>query len=138
MAAIATQKDQLWSADGLGFAAGYYFAMKSGGERTAEITKVRDGGSKTPEILFQEATTSDITLTGLYRPADHATILRSLKADVGKKVATIKRLDCDANKSVIGVVETFANCLLISVTEPEFDANSSAEARFELTFSVPE
>lgn len=137
MAAIATQKDQLWSADGLGFAAGYYFAMKSGGDRTAEITKVRDGGNKVPEILFQEATTADITLTGLYRPADHAAVLRALKPLVGKKVATIKRLDCDADKTPIGVVETFSNCLLIGVNEPEFDANSSTEARFELTFSVP-
>lgn len=138
MAQIATQKDQLWSADGLGFPTGYYFAMKSGGDRAAEITKVRDGGNKDPEILFQQASTSDVVLTGLYRPADHASIIRTLKAQVGKKTATLKRLDCDADKNVLGVVETFANCLLIGVKDPEFDANSSTEARYELTFSVPQ
>ena len=137
MGFIATQKDQLWSADGIGFAPTYYFAQKSGGDRTAEITKIKDGGRIDSEILFQEATTSDITLTGLYRPADHDGILRNLRASVGKVTATLKRLDCDANKTPVGVVDQFGGCVLTGVKMPEHDSNSSTEARFELTFSVP-
>jgi hypothetical protein len=137
MATIAVQRDQLWSADDLGFPTGYYFAAKAGGDREAEVSKIRDGGNTTPEILFTDATTSDITLTGLYRPADHAAILRTLKGQVGRKTATLKRLDVDADKEPIGVVETFGGCVLMAVREPEFDANSTSESRFELVFSVP-
>lgn len=138
MAAIALQRDQLWSSDGFGFPPNYYFAQKSGGDRSAEVTKVRDGGSNTPEVIAQDATTSDIVLTGLYRPGDHDAVLRALAGAVGRRAGTLKRLDVDANKTPIGVVEQHAGCVLVGVKRPEFDANSTTEARFELTFTLPE
>lgn len=141
MAPIRMQRDQMWSIGfngGVGsFPSGWYAAQKSGGDRTAEFTKVRDGGSNVPEVLFTEATTSDITLTGLYRAEDHQGLLRTLKANVGKVTATLTRVDVDANMTAIGSGEQFTNCVLMGVKDPEFDANSSSEARFELTFSVP-
>ena len=137
MGFIATQKDQLWSADGLGFPVGYYFVQKSGGDTSAEVTKIKDGGNVNAEILMQESSTSDIVLTGLYRPVDHDGILRLLRAAVGTKTATVKRIDCDANKVPVSVVEQWGGCLLTSVKMPEHDSNSSTEARFELSFAVP-
>lgn len=137
---IRTQRDQTWEANFVGvpaFPPGYYFAQKSGGDKAAEFTKVRDGGQLVPEVLFMEANTSDITLVGLYRAQDHQAILRTLRANVGKVTANLVRLDRDQNMQVIGDGEPFNGCLLVGIKDPEFDSNSSTEARFELTFSVP-
>lgn len=141
MAPIATKKDQLWSTDGLGFPATYYFVAKSGGDVSVESAKIRDGGKTTKEILITDSDTDDITLIGLYRPADHASILRSLRSRLagGKRIeSTLKRLDCDADKTPIGEVETFSGCIVVGLKDPEHDSNDTAEGRFEITLRVPQ
>lgn len=140
MGNIATKKDQLWSADGLGLPAGYYFVAKSGGETSMEASKIRDGGKTEKEIIVTDADTSNIVLRMLYRPADHATVLNKLDDRIkkGERVlATLKKVDCDADKSPIGDVRTYANCLLMAVRVPDHDSNDAAEAIAELEFMVP-
>jgi hypothetical protein len=114
-----------------------YFAQVSGGEITASVEKVYDGGAAFPEVLCAPPEIGDITLTRHYDRArgDHQS-LQLVRPLVGRAYynVTVKDLDCDL--AVLGSERIYAKALLVGVSEPEGDSSSGAPATFSLTFSI--
>lgn len=113
-----------------------YFATVSGGEISASVEKVYDGGAKFPETLCAPSEIGDITVSKFYDPdVDHSRLV-SLRQKVGSCYydVTIFTLDCDL--AVPGSERVYPKSLLVGLTEPDGDASSGAPATFSLTFSA--
>jgi hypothetical protein len=123
---------------------GFKFAQVSGGEITASVEKIYEGGAKRPTVLCAPAEIGDITLTAHYDDAmvtstgadGLAKKISQLRALVGQAFydINIKRYDCDLE--VRGTDRVYKSSLLVGLTEPDGDSSSGAPATFALTFSV--
>ena len=116
-----------------------YFAQVSGGEITASVEKVYDGGSTFPEVLCAPPEIGDITLTRHFDRGDARRDHESLKLvrqGVGRLRydVTVFSLNCDLVE--FGTERSYAQALLVGVSEPEGDSSSGAPATFSLTFSI--
>jgi hypothetical protein len=113
-----------------------YFAQVSGGEITASVEKVYDGGSIFPETLCAPPEIGDITLTRHYDKDRDGRALQLLRPLVGRAYydVTVQELDCDL--VVYGTQRSYAMALLVGLSEPEGDSSSGAPTTFSLTFSI--
>ena len=66
-----------------------YFAQVSGGEITAAVEKVYDGGQRFPETLCAPADIGDITVTRHYESERDGTRLEKLRPLVGQALSLI-------------------------------------------------
>ena len=113
-----------------------YFAQVSGGEITASVEKVYDGGQQFPEVLTAPAEIGDITLTRHFDPDRDGQNLKRLRQNVGRCHYTIEVLDLNCDLVVFGSERVYSNALLVGLSEPEGDASSGAPATFSMTFSI--
>lgn len=122
----------------------FKFAQVSGGEITASVEKIYEGGKLRPTVICAPSEIGDITLTAHYDddnvPADTetgiASKIKELRALVGraKYNITVQLYDCDI--VVKGNDRIYKNALLVGITEPDGDSSSGAPATFALTFAV--
>lgn len=118
-----------------------HWAQKSGGDVTAETTKVYDGGFPFPQSISGPPSVDDITVTAPYEPERDWELMSRLLTQVGVETATIT---VDNAQTVIGRNEVaathgkviYSNCPLKHVKQPEFDASSGAASTWALTFGV--
>lgn len=113
-----------------------YFATVSGGEISASVEKVYDGGARFPETLCAPAEIGDITVSKFYDPDEDHGRLQSLRQLVGAVYYDVKIFTLDCDLAVPGSERTYPKALLVGLTEPDGDASSGAPATFSLTFSV--
>tara|TARA_B100001996_G_C18556755_1_gene553030 strand:- start:299 stop:736 length:438 start_codon:yes stop_codon:yes gene_type:complete len=113
-----------------------YFAQVSGGEITASVEKVYDGGQRFPETLCAPADIGDITVTRHYESERDGAKLEILRPLVGQAYynVTITELNCDLE--VANTRRIYTEALCVGMTEPDGDASSGAPASFSLTFSI--
>jgi hypothetical protein len=122
----------------------FKFAQVSGGEITASVEKIYEGGSTFPTVLCAPAEIGDITLTAHY---DSDTTDTDTTLGIAKKISDLRKLvgrayynvnitmyNCDIAE--LGTDRTYTNCLLVGITEPDGDSSSGAPATFALTFAV--
>jgi hypothetical protein len=123
----------------------FKFPQVSGGEITASVEKIYEGGAKHPTVLCAPFEIGDITLTAHYD--DNATLITDDATNVAAKLAKLRELvgqayyniqvktyDCDLE--VRGTDRQYTNALLVGITEPDGDSSSGAPATFSLTFAV--
>lgn len=123
---------------------GFRFAQVSGGEITASVEKIYEGGAKFPTVLCAPFEIGDITLTAHY---DDDRIQSDGAAGLANKIARIRSLvgqayyniniktyNCDIE--VIGTDRVYPSALLVGLTEPEGDSSSGAPATFSMTFAI--
>lgn len=113
-----------------------YFAQVSGGEVTASVEKVYDGGSLFPEVLTAPPEIGDITVTRHYdveRDGPSLKVARKLVGQVHYDV-TVYDLNCDLR--VYGTERVYPQALLVGLSEPEGDSSSGAPATYSMTFSI--
>jgi hypothetical protein len=113
-----------------------YFAQVSGGEVTASVEKVYDGGALFPEVLTAPPEIGDITVTRHYdveRDGPSLKISRKLVGQVHYDV-TVYDLNCDLR--VYGTERVYPQALLVGLSEPEGDSSSGAPATYSMTFSI--
>ena len=113
-----------------------YFANVSGGEITAAVEKVYDGGEKFPETLCAPSEIGDVTVTRTYDADRDGPALKLLRGMVGSTYYNINVFDMDCDLKVYGTERVYPNALLVGLTEPEGDAASGAPATYSLTFSI--
>jgi hypothetical protein len=125
---------------------GFKFAQVSGGEITASVEKIYEGGARFPTVLCAPFEIGDITLTAHYddefigdisnNASGLARKLRDLRQLVGKAYynVNIKTYNCDIVE--IGNDRVYTGALLVGITEPDGDSSSGAPATFSLTFSI--
>ncbi len=123
---------------------GFYFAQVSGGEITASVEKIYEGGKLRPTVLCAPSEVGDITLTAHYdddaQSSDLATGIAAKIADLRPLVGrvlydiTVETTDCDLK--VPGTDRVYSKALLVGITEPDGDSSSGAPATFSLTFAI--
>lgn len=128
----ASQRQFLCSVDGLPD----YYATMSGGEVTAETTKVWDGGAARPDILAGPSETSNLVLTRPYDPERDQPLIDRLQKLVGKWATTVTKQPTDADFTGIGSPTTYPESMLVRVTPPESDASSADASTYELEFAT--
>ena len=114
-----------------------YFTTVSGGEISAAVEKIYDGGRIHPEVLCAPSEIGDITISR-YATDDQDDYgkLQQLRQLVGRAYYNIKvfTLDCDLIRP--GSERIYRKALLVGLTEPDGDASSGAPATYSLTFSI--
>ena len=124
----------------------FRFPQVSGGEITASVEKVYDGGSMFPSLLCAPAEIGDISLTAYYDDSADDTIsddntniaakINILRQRVGRAFYDINISVYDCDISVKGSDRQYKDALLVALSEPDGDASSGAPAMFSMTFSV--
>jgi hypothetical protein len=122
----------------------FRFAQVSGGEITASVEKIYEGGKSRPTVLCAPSEIGDITLTAHY---DDDFTVADTGAGIGEKIQRLRKYvgvayynitvsvyDCDIKDPTNDRVYT--NALLVGITEPEGDSSSGAPATFALTFAI--
>lgn len=123
---------------------GFKFAQVSGGEITASVEKIYEGGKSRPTVLCAPSEIGDITLTAHYDD-DMQDVdtqfgvgrkIQDLRAYVGLAYydITISVYDCDIKDPTND--RLYYNALLVGLTEAEGDSSSGAPATFALTFAI--
>lgn len=128
----ASQRQHLTNVDGV---AGYW-ASRTGGEVTAETSKVWDGGALRPVTLSAPAETGNIVVGRPYYPDRHQAVRRDLSKRVGRWRTTITVQDTDPDLVPIGTPDVYADAMLVRCTPAEGDASSSDGGVWEMEFSV--
>lgn len=113
-----------------------YFSTVSGGEISANVEKVYDGGDPFPSTLCAPAEIGDITVSKHYDPDEDHNVLQKLRQLVGQTYYDVKVFTFDCELAVPGSERTYPKALLVGLTEPDGDASSGAPATFSLTFSI--
>lgn len=121
----------------------FRFAQVSGGEITASVEKIYEGGKSRPTVLCAPSEIGDITLTAHYD--DDMTSGES--SGIGYKIQqlrpfvgiayydiTVAVFDCDIKDPTND--RLYYNALLVGLTEAEGDSSSGAPATFALTFAI--
>lgn len=112
------------------------WATKSGGNVSADVTPVWDGGADSPEQMAGPASAENITVS---RPVDDLRDLPDLsriRRLVGKLVTTVTVQPTDGDLFPIGEPTVYPDALLVTMTEPDYDASSSDPQVIELEFAV--
>ena len=113
-----------------------YFATFSGGSVSADTNKVYDGGNPIPEVLSGPAEADNITVGRPFDLNRDPAIVAALRRQVGTFTATISVQPTDRNLNAVGKPRVYPNALLVSLTEPDYDATSGDAAQIELEFAV--
>ena len=118
----------------------FYFAQVSGGEITASVEKIYEGGRSRPTVLCAPSEIGDITLTAHYDDDESdgklAKVIRDLRQWVGTAFydITVQNFNCGLNDKKNDRI--YKNALLVGLTEPDGDSSSGAPSTFALTFSI--
>lgn len=112
------------------------FAQISGGEVTASVEKVYDGGSLFPEVLSAPPEIGDITVTRHYDVERDGPSLKLIRKMVGQTHYDITIYDLNCDLVVYGTERVYPRGLLVGLSEPEGDSSSGAPATFSMTFSI--
>ena len=118
----------------------FQFAQVSGGEITASVEKIYEGGKSRPTVLCAPAEIGDITVTAHYDD-DQATgglqsAIRQVRQFVGVGFydITVQTYNCGLSDKKND--RQYKNALLVGLTEPDGDSSSGAPTTFALTFSI--
>lgn len=113
-----------------------YFAQVSGGEITAAVEKVYDGGAEFPSTICAPAEIGDVTVTRHYDPDRDGAALKTLRSQVGRAYYNLNVFDLNCDLKVYGTERVYPKALLVGMSEPEGDSSSGAPTVFSLTFSI--
>lgn len=113
-----------------------YFAQVSGGEITASVEKVYDGGDRFPQTICAPAEIGDITVTRHYDPDRDGAAIKSARRLVGAAYYDVSVFDLNCDLIVYGTERVYPEALLVGMSEPEGDSSSGAPATFSMTFSI--
>lgn len=111
-----------------------YFANKSGGNVSGDVTESWDGGSLEPEVLGGPARPDELTVSRPFKRERDAATLKLLRSRVNRWRTTVAVQPTDEDLIAVGDPTVYSECLLTGVNEPEVDAASGDAAVLELTF----
>ena len=108
----------------------------TGGSGSSETSLDYDGGAPKPSILSGAPTFEDIVVTRTYDKVADASWIRNLRSNLGRSRHTVTKFTTDVNYVAIGTPDTYPDCLLKGISEPEGDAASLDSAEVSLTFAT--
>ncbi|QKY79781.1 tail tube protein [Arthrobacter phage Bumble] len=112
------------------------WAKWSGGAGSADTSLDYDGGDPVPDILAGPATFDDIEISRTYDPIVDAGWIRDLRRKIGRSRHTLTKFSVDMNWIAVGDPDTYPNCVLKGIQEPETDASSGDASELVLKFAT--
>jgi hypothetical protein len=112
------------------------WATKTGGNVTADVTPVWDGGADHPEQMAGPASAENVVVS---RPVDEIRDLSQIKAlrpQVGRLQSTITVQPTNKDLFPVGEPTVYPEALLVHLNEPEYDAASSDPQVIELEWAI--
>lgn len=113
-----------------------FFLTKAGGDKSADTTKVYDGGNPRPAVIAGPAEADNITVSRGYDNDRDDPILVRLRQQVGRFRATVSVTPTDEDLIAQGTPEVYPDALLVRLGEPAADGSSSDGKSYELEFAV--
>lgn len=114
------------------------WATKSGGNVSADTTPVWDGGEDHPEILASPASAENVTVSRPFDDLRDLPEIARLRRLVGRFRTTITVQPTNGDLFPIGPPTVYPEALLVTLTEPEYDAASGDAQTIQLEFAVPQ
>lgn len=113
------------------------FTELSGGEKSSDTAKWRDGGATAPQVLAASPETGDITLKNGYDPEKDGPMLSNLLRQVGVLRTTVTKVPLYGDMTRVTGAQplVYTDCVLKSVKPPEVNANSGDPGTYELVFT---
>lgn len=112
------------------------WATKTGGDVSSDVTPVWDGGTDHPDQLASPPTAGNVTVS---RPVDDErdlTEMKRLRKLVGRFTATITVQPTNGDGFPIGEPTVYPDALLVTMSEPEYDAAGGDAQVFELEWAI--
>jgi hypothetical protein len=109
---------------------------KTGGNQSSDVTKVYDGGAPDPDLITSPSQSDNVTVTRTYQNSRDASILSSLRQQVGRYIDTLSVTATDADFNAVSEPIVYSNAVLVGINEPEPDSGSGDPADFDLVFAV--
>ena len=119
-----------------GISGGTAWATKTGGDVSADVTPVWDGGSQHPEQLASPPSADNVTVS---RPVDDQRELaemKRIKKLVGELRATLTVQPTNGRLFAIGEPEVYPEALLVRATSFNVDAASGDSQVWELEWAI--
>lgn len=114
-----------------------YFMQKSGGNSSADSNKIYGGGEKTPYIVTGITDIENITISRAYDSVRDGAMLKVIRPQVGSLTTSIKVTECTADYEPIpGGQVVYSGCVLVGISEPEYESSSGDAAAVQLEFAV--
>lgn len=113
-----------------------YFATKSGGNPTSEVTKAYDGGASKADTLTANAEYDNVTVGRPFDPDRDWETVRRMHPQVGRLTGPLSITPTDRDLIPVGEPMVYPEATLVGITNPEVDASSGEPATFELEFAV--
>lgn len=113
------------------------WAKASGGVPSVDVSESYNGGAKIPDLTMGRVKYSNLTLERPFNPNRDRAMIRFLEQHLGGTwTASITDQDLDANEIAVGKPTVYTGCVPVSVTGPEYDAESSDAGRVSLEFRI--
>lgn len=113
-----------------------YWMQKQGGNTSADSNKFFPGGDDVPVILTGLKVTDNITISRAYDAVRDGAMLRAIRDQVGSLTTSITVTETDADLKSTGVATTYSGCVLVGISEPEYESASGDAANIQLEFAV--
>lgn len=113
------------------------WAQQSGGNKTAEARRYREGGSPSEEVAGGPSTRDDMTLSRPFKRDRDLDLALKLDRAVGSARFTVTKQPLGDDFEAYGKPIVFADALLIGCNWPDGDADGGDDtARIEITVAV--
>lgn len=112
--------------------------VKTGGQRTADITRHRPGGQLEEVLLGGLPTTEDVTLNRVYDRARDHVLLERLRGKVGNGSVTISWQPTDGNMIATADSPVTRSGVLVGAPAlgPDYDSTSADKPTIEITVAL--
>lgn len=115
-----------------------FFETKTGGNKTATVTKVWDGGQTNPDVISSLPEVDNVVVSRTYDQDRDGPVLNNLRDKVSEFTTTLSVTPLKRNMEAFGGNSViYPDSLLVGVTEMEADSNSGDPARYQLEFACP-
>lgn len=114
-----------------------YWMQKSGGNSSADSNKIYGGGDKTPFIVTGITDVENITISRAYDSVRDGSMVDAIRPQIGSLVTSITVTECTVDYEPIdGGSTVYSDCVLVGISEPEFESSSGDAAAIQLEFAV--
>lgn len=113
-----------------------YAVGRTGGDTTATINKVYDGGEMLPDLVPGRRQTANLVLSYNWTPEDSSAMAAQYEPQVGRFTDDLSIQPCDADLSPTGVAKHYPGALLARWGQQTVNAQSDDPSSFEVEFAV--
>jgi hypothetical protein len=113
-----------------------FFVTRTGGDRSANIQKVYDGGALEPDVVAGRPQTSNVVVNRGFDPERDGPIIARYDPLVGRWRTTVSVQPTDENLVPTGPAKVYPNARLGRIGQPGANANSDDPSTWEAEFAV--